>query len=129
MLKFRAWDKKEKKFESYFYITNGGELGIFNNTEAKWERAEDDRYDLMRYTGLRDKKRTKKFPEGQEIYEGDIINDGFLGLVKFGKAAAKIDEWYCWRGWYVEYENLENGNITNTCEIIGNVYESKIFML
>ena len=25
------------------------------------------------YTGLRDKKRTKKYPKGQEIYEGDIV--------------------------------------------------------
>ena len=27
------------------------------------------------YTGLKDKKRTEEFPEGQEIYEGDILID------------------------------------------------------
>lgn len=28
---------------------------------------------IMQFTGLRDRKRTKKFPKGQEICEGDIV--------------------------------------------------------
>lgn len=29
------------------------------------------------YIGLKDKKRTPEFPEGQEIYEGDIVKDKY----------------------------------------------------
>lgn len=29
---------------------------------------------LMQFTGLRDNKRTDEYPEGQEVYEGDVVN-------------------------------------------------------
>lgn len=43
-------------------------------------------------TGLKDKKRTKEFPEGQEIYEGDIVKHPDTEQCKYSDM------------WIVEYE-------------------------
>lgn len=53
----------ETKWRSH-YIHNGC------NIETPFEIIPET---LGEYIGLKDNKRTKEFPEGQEIYEGDII--------------------------------------------------------
>lgn len=77
MGKFRAWDKKLKK---YHYFT-----GIFNkrpytehSTFAQYDSSpEYHELIIEEFTGRCDIKRTEEFPEGQEIYQGDkVIKDG-----------------------------------------------------
>jgi len=65
--KFRAWDKILNCYSrcSWAEISYSpqGECSLLNV----------GRYIVEQYTGLKDRKRTPEYPEGQEIYEGDIV--------------------------------------------------------
>lgn len=83
--KYRAWDKKAKKMRRVVALTwRGDGFGTIELDNNEYYDADD--IILMQFTGLKDKKRTKEFPDGQPIYEGDIIewedSDG-TGLRKF----------------------------------------------
>jgi uncharacterized phage protein (TIGR01671 family) len=54
-IKFKVWDSVNKTF-----TTEG--IGI------------DQEVTLLQFVGLRDTKRTEEYPNGQEIWEGDIVN-------------------------------------------------------
>ncbi len=83
-IKFRAWDKETKRMMRVTRMDwpewaicvgendpkNMEEYYISERNSFKNE--ETDRFILMQFTGLKDKKRTKEFPDGQPIYEGDI---------------------------------------------------------
>jgi uncharacterized phage protein (TIGR01671 family) len=95
------------------------------------EQYQTDPNTTGQYTGIRDMKRTEKFPEGQEIYEGDILkyvyeskngmkekilivsfNSGcFICSEKNSKFASAV-------GYYA---TLTKGN---RLEVVGNVYDN-----
>jgi len=136
-IKFRAWDKKSKKMRAINSIAFHG-LGSFdiptqdiklinlwgyNIIEEKHiiVQRESRQVELLQFTGLKDNN-------GTEIYEGDILNGGFLidqhihdciGLLVFKNY-----------GFIVEVpgfgdEDLFDWKDAETLEVIGNIYEHK----
>ena len=110
--KFRAWEtnkglgsRMSKPFTLADVHNNG--LGHFG-----------DSYEFMQYTGLKDKTRTKEFPEGKEIYEGDII--------KNYQAESNTVIWFegCWCMQNYHAGALELSHYNKESVIIGNIHEN-----
>ena len=118
-IKFRAWDKLSK------LMRYGAEyqLSVIFPFEKDFE--------LMQYTGLKDEKRTVQYPEGQEIYEGDIIKQGFKesGCGWFAPGVVEFKHGAWMRGnvrIFVEQDRADyKGSVSNNkWEVISNIYEN-----
>ena len=98
----------------------------------------------LEFTGLRDKKRTKEFPNGQKIYEGDIIeNENNFGCIcgvgEFTDQYPDMriiifdDKNLCFTTDFVDKNMRGKGTSgfslvksnENSFEIIGNIHENK----
>ena len=95
-IKFRAWDK------------TGFHKGMVYDPKLNVV-LEDNSYEVMQFTGLKDKN-------GKEIYEGDIID-------------WKGDKWiveYSGSCFVVVFGNCENtvDSVNDNCEVIGNKFEN-----
>jgi uncharacterized phage protein (TIGR01671 family) len=132
-IKFRAWDKEEKRMveESEVMLWGNGAWGAYREGNEEWtsegvaspEPYTDNDMVLMQYTGLQDKK-------GNEVWEGDLLSlwDGSrilevrwgrVGWVLFGdlfKRLGFLDGDEC-----SEYHTK---NYLRECEVIGNIYEN-----
>lgn len=110
-IKFRAWDKEQKRF-FYWSVTSGSaQGGIY--TKVVWEL---DEKLTQQFTGLKDKN-------GKEIYEGDIVkthtsvykNDIFI--------MEDIRDIYA-----TNSESFEATAPYGEAEVIGNIYENPELM-
>lgn len=117
-IKFRAWDKKEKKMHydaqnTYDFMINNG--GCFE--ESFKDVLEYDNYVVMQYTNCYD-------INGKEIYEGDIVEttralNHIVGVVTMIKGC-----WYIQDGKDSYYRLIPRfGTAEN--KVIGNIYENK----
>lgn len=120
-IKFRAWDKIKKRM--YLDIQ-------LQYSEGKWlalpygSHAEPlESFDLMQYTGLKDKN-------GKEIYEGNILNWG--RHIGNKKPLNEIVQWYQKDGFCGfrlkstkddTYMPINPFNLK--LEVIGNIYENE----
>ena len=115
-IKFRVWDKEDKKIREVTFINFYDE---FVRLDEKADGSSIVRklgeFELMQYTNLKDKN-------GNEIYEGDILL--FDNAFNDRKCEVK------WReeenSWSVYY-NYEKGfyqKLKSDCEIVGNIYEN-----
>jgi len=125
-IKFRAWnrDNQEPMFDP-LNSPNGLRFDTILRVPS---------IIVMQFTGLKDNKRTKDFPEGQEIYEGDIYmdKDGNIGQIFFCYGAftmGKDKPWSDPMGWdmYSDKEYYKVGQHhpeKYQIEVIGNLHEN-----
>jgi|SRR5579864_428466 len=109
-IKFRAWDKEEKRIVRVNGLTEfNDEIGVVWS-EGIGKNISD--MVLMQYTGLKDKN-------GKEIYEGDILQVP-------GAIPAQV--YWDFGSWQLRNGSLTGGMLANfdeeNIEIIGNIYEN-----
>lgn len=113
-IKFRVWDKKERRFLTQKEMT---EIGGFYYTYGVDPDPEE--YVLMQFTGLKDKN-------GKEIYEGDVVESKDWHTDADGRCVLSDANSYMKKK-VIEYRTKEpfvGFTIPSKCEVIGNIYEN-----
>lgn len=121
-IKFRAWDKRSKKFLMVDCITFSSITKLPVAVSLEKYSTEIENVELQQFTGLHDK-------QGKEIFEGDILWDKDWGFdTKTGKKNV-TEVVFGRRGFeFIGNKTVEYGwgNYTyHPCEIIGNIFENK----
>jgi uncharacterized phage protein (TIGR01671 family) len=113
-LKFRAWDKENKRMlwtgfhDRNWYLTErNDEKGCHCLGEKK--QGDANKFEIMQFTGLKDKNL-------KEIYEGDVVkHDELVGIYEVIFKNGKF---------LLSDNTFLNINLWNLSEIIGNIYEN-----
>ena len=124
-LKFRAWDKLEKRFfypdkgyQGHYVLTLNGQFQNLQNGSG------GDEYIVQQWTGFVDAK-------GKDIYEGDIGSVNFYpklhAVIKFGEYCGKDYYDQDGYGWFIDFEIDRYAFVKNwpkNTTIIGNIFEN-----
>ncbi len=122
-IKFRAWDKKNKRMaEVYTLGLSGIEYSTINSGGELLSGCGKNDIELMQFTGILDKN-------GVKIYEGDLIihNTKIKGIKPVFTKKPVVVEWNQEKAqfdWKEDGEWSFGGMIYNSYEVIGNIYEN-----
>ena len=132
MPRYRAWDKKFKEMVQVNALVLDEQVikAIYKNGNVVKEDMKN--YDLMLYTGIKDKA-------GNEIFEGDIlITNAHASIVSFGEytyfedADTEVTE----VGFYLSYLNVLPATYSpfekffwEKCQVIGNIHENELDLI
>ena len=138
VIKFRAWDMKFNKL--ILLLPDGYRLDLGLNIINEHIGNVNQDWVFQQFTGLNDGTRTKEFPEGKEIYEGDILTTEHYPFIDEGKQnyVGVVEMVYgCWQ-YVLHLVNKDKSGISDGVnsiidddgeggkgfEIIGNIYEN-----
>lgn len=133
-IKFRAWDKEDKKLWKVVSITESvwgdceeAHIRVCELHENPSKKETDVRmsveYELMQYTGLKDKN-------GKEIFEGDILKTSsvsgkgyIITTIEWSEFSWKEKLIYSPIHQFYEYFDFSDETGVDS-EVIGNIYEN-----
>ena len=102
-IKFRAWDKQNKRMLSWKEIQTIEKDWSFRLVKV----FSDKKYTLTQYTNLKDRN-------GNEIYEGDVVKTPIGTGMVFERLGC----------WFVEHLKELGYFPSHELEIVGNIYEN-----
>ena len=120
-IKFRAWDKKEKKWIEIDQI-EWGKNGIIYVCSTDGFEYDIKNIELIQFTGRKDKNNT-------DIYEGYIVEWISIGkksgnVEDIGKKSNMgISEVFFKEGKFMCHKTIPIGHINKELKVIGNIYE------
>nr|DAW67198.1 MAG TPA: YopX protein [Caudoviricetes sp.] len=121
-IKFRAFLKSNQLMYDVLTLDFIDNKVLINNEEKQlrgYVKYQD--VELMQYTGLKD-------ANGEDIYEGDIVEAWSEGKKAIGKVKQRIDGlWLMYPAWQSgkSWGLMPNKERKTTVKIIGNIYENK----
>ncbi len=119
IIKFRAWDKKNKDWAHIDIDDWSGSVGpvaTITYDPNRLELSSDERYEWMQFTGLTDKNST-------EIYESDVLQEEKSGQTQpviFKDGVFVVDIGELFEGVSHRYAPLNGW--ANHSKVIGNIY-------
>ena len=147
VIKFKCWDKVNKRMTGVVCLNMGTWIDVVlidPRREGATYNQKTENVVLMQYTGLKDSNRTEQYPDGQEIYDGDIVkkeshtkiniftgkeieNPAYeIGVVEFLDGCFII-KWIegkdAWFGGYPH--NCLLSTVNRYVKVIGNIYETE----
>jgi len=138
--KYKVWDKVAKqmyqvnaidfKNKQFLEVETLDTKSVITLPEGTF----DENFVLLEFTGLHDCKQTKEYPEGQEIYDGDICKVTNVGIIdsEDPNPYLRVIKWDENRGGFYHFRvdgkeggsgwSFINSTVGKYYEVIGNIH-------